>query len=143
MVKKDDDGVGNEKDRAAGRGGAPRPGQPARGSTTGRPLMAALDLAGRRWALRVVWELRHGPLTFRALQERCDAASPSVLNRRLGELREARVVRPSTGQDGYKLTPLGQDLLLALAPLEMWARHWAAALDEADHSAESRSLLEP
>jgi len=132
MVKKGDDGVDDERDRTAGRGGAPRPGQPARGSTTGRPLMAALDLAGRRWALRIVWELRHGPLTFRALQERCDDASPSVLNRRLGELREARVVRPSTGQDGYRLTPLGQDLLLALAPLEMWARHWAAALDDAD-----------
>jgi len=35
----------------------PRPGRVVRGSATGRPLMAALDLLGRRWALRILWEL--------------------------------------------------------------------------------------
>ena len=39
----------------------PRPGVPVRGSATGRPLMAAMDLLGRRWALRILWELRDGP----------------------------------------------------------------------------------
>jgi DNA-binding HxlR family transcriptional regulator len=29
-----------------------------RGSRTGRPVMALLDLLGRRWTLRIVWELR-------------------------------------------------------------------------------------
>ena len=33
-----------------------------RGSRTGRPVMALLDLLGRRWTLRIVWELRDGPL---------------------------------------------------------------------------------
>ena len=51
-----------------------------RGSASGRPIMALLDLLGRRWALRVLWELREGPLQFRALQERCDGMSSSVLN---------------------------------------------------------------
>ncbi|HJV56497.1 MAG TPA: transcriptional regulator, partial [Methylomirabilota bacterium] len=36
----------------------PRPGWPVRGSRTGRPIMALMDLLGRRWALRVIWELR-------------------------------------------------------------------------------------
>ena len=54
--------------------------------------MAALDLLGRRWALRVLWELRSGPLTFRALQEACDGVSPTVLNARLAELREAGIL---------------------------------------------------
>jgi len=54
--------------------------------------MALLDLLGRRWALRVMWELRSGPLTFRELRERCDGMSPSVLNDRLLELREADIV---------------------------------------------------
>ncbi len=52
--------------------------------------MALLDLLGRRWALRVVWELRDGPLVFRALQERCAGMSSSVLNQRLRELRAQR-----------------------------------------------------
>ena len=29
-----------------------------RGSRTGRPIMALLDLLGRRWTLRILWELR-------------------------------------------------------------------------------------
>ncbi|MEH2514939.1 DNA-binding HxlR family transcriptional regulator [Bradyrhizobium sp. AZCC 1610] len=34
-----------------------------RGSRTGRPVMALLDLLSRRWTLQIVWELRDGPLT--------------------------------------------------------------------------------
>jgi DNA-binding HxlR family transcriptional regulator len=41
---------------------APRPGTKVRGSSGGRPIMALLDLLGRRWALRILWELRGGPL---------------------------------------------------------------------------------
>ncbi len=72
----------------------PTPGKPVRGSRTGRPLMALLDLLGRRWTLRVLWELRRGPLTFAELQRRCDAMSPSVLNQRISELRAASHHRP-------------------------------------------------
>jgi DNA-binding HxlR family transcriptional regulator len=103
----------------------PRPGRRVRGSRSGRPLMAALDLLGRRWALRALWELRDGPLTFRALQERCDAVSPSVLNTRLAELRDAGLV--DAGDDGYALSALGSRLGAALAPLSDWAEDWARA----------------
>ncbi len=105
---------------------APRPGTPVRGSTTGRPIMAALDLLGRRWALRVLWELREGrPLTFRELRERCDRMSTSVLTQRLAELREAGLVE--VGEGGYALTRGGRELHKALAPLDGWAKRWAAA----------------
>ena len=70
----------------------PLPGAAVRGSTSGRPLMAALDLLGRRWALRVLWELRDGPLGFRALQAACDGMSSSVLRDRLRELTAAALV---------------------------------------------------
>ena len=43
-----------------------------------RSAVALLDLLGRRWTLRIGWELRDGPLTFRQIQDRCDAMSPSV-----------------------------------------------------------------
>jgi len=62
--------------------GTPRPGRAVRGSRTGRPIMALLDLLSRRWALRVIWELRRDRLTFRALQEACGGVSPTVLNER-------------------------------------------------------------
>ena len=70
----------------------PLPGRPVRGSATGRPIMALLDLLGRRWALRVLWELRSGPVPgFRELQSRCGGVSSSVLTDRLTELRDACV----------------------------------------------------
>ncbi|MFV1991942.1 MAG: winged helix-turn-helix transcriptional regulator [Acidimicrobiales bacterium] len=85
--------------------------------------MAALDLLGRRWSLRVLWELREGSLSFRGLRERCDSMSPSVLNVRLAELRESGIVELS--DSGYGLTGQGKRLLSALAPLSVWARDWA------------------
>ena len=60
-----------------------------RGSRTGRPIMALLDLLGRRWTLRIMWELREGSLTSRALRKACDEASPTVMQTRLSELRAA------------------------------------------------------
>jgi DNA-binding HxlR family transcriptional regulator len=103
---------------------APRPGRPARGSRTGRPIMALLDLLGRRWALRIVWELREGPARFRDLQARCGRVSPSVMNDRLRELRDAGVVE-RVDEDGYRATREGAELLEALAPLDRWAARWA------------------
>jgi DNA-binding HxlR family transcriptional regulator len=85
--------------------------------------MALLDLLGRRWAMRAIWELRDGPLAFRALQERCGGVSSSVLNQRLAELREAGVVE--MGEGGYALTGVGERLLEAYPPLDAWARRWA------------------
>ncbi len=85
--------------------------------------MALLDLLGRRWALRILWELRDGALTFRELQARCDGMSPSVLNERLAELREAGIAEG--GADGYTLTTEGARLLNDLGPLQRWADRWA------------------
>ncbi|MGB5758550.1 MAG: helix-turn-helix domain-containing protein [Acidimicrobiales bacterium] len=101
----------------------PQPGQPVRGSTTGRPLMAALDLLGRRWALRLLWELRDEPLGARMLRERCDGMSSSVLYERLNELAAAGLVAKDNG--AYTLTALGTDLGHALHPLDQWSQRWA------------------
>jgi len=97
-----------------------------RGSRTGRPIMALLDLMGRRWALRIVWELRDGPLTSRALRAACDEASPTVLQARLAELREAGLVDHAAGR-GYSLTGLGEEFLEISMPLYGFAERWAAA----------------
>ncbi|HET7015739.1 MAG TPA: helix-turn-helix domain-containing protein [Streptosporangiaceae bacterium] len=86
--------------------------------------MAALDLLGRRWTLRVLWELRDGPVGARALRERCDGMSPSVLYERLGELADAGLVR-QVDDLRYELTDLGGDLGAALEPLNAWSLRWA------------------
>jgi DNA-binding HxlR family transcriptional regulator len=91
---------------------------------TSRPIMALLDLLGRRWALRILWELRNGPLTSRALREACGDLSPTVLQARLTELREADFLL--LGKSGYALTAQGQSLLVALAPLNDFAKRWKA-----------------
>jgi len=89
--------------------------------------MALLDLLGRRWALRVIWELRDAASpNFRELQRRCGGVSSSVLAARLRELAEARVVQRAV--DGYVLTSTGRDLLERLRPLEQWSAHWTNQL---------------
>jgi DNA-binding HxlR family transcriptional regulator len=103
----------------------PRIGSPVRGSRTGRPLMVVLDLLGRRGALRIFWELRHGEqMTFRALQEACET-NPSLLNTRLKELREVALLEHEEG--GYRLTGEGRKLMASLGPLCEWAEGWRGA----------------
>ena len=94
-----------------------------RGSRTGRPIMVLLDLLGRRWTLRLIWELREQPRRFRELQDAI-GASPTIINTRLAELREARLVELDP-ERGYELTALGRELLELFLPLHLWADKWA------------------
>jgi DNA-binding HxlR family transcriptional regulator len=89
--------------------------------------MALLDLLGRRWVLRILWELRDGPLGFRELQARCDGMSPSVLQQRLADLDRHRLAA-RTASGAWGLTPAGLELVRAGAPLARWAESWAASL---------------
>lgn len=88
--------------------------------------MAALDLLGRRGALRVLWELREGGVwTFRALQAAAELP-PGTLNARLAELRAADVV---VAEGGYRLSARGAALMAALWPLVAWSEEWARDLE--------------
>lgn len=109
------------------RSNTPVPGKRVRGSSTGRPVMAAMDLLGKRWTLRILWELRNGRLGARVLQERCDAMSSSVLYERIRELVDARLM-VQTDAEEYELTQLGESLQEALSPLDAWSRKWARQL---------------
>jgi DNA-binding HxlR family transcriptional regulator len=97
--------------------------KPVRGSRTGRPIMVLLDLLGRRWTLRIVWELREAPKRFRELQALI-GASPTIINTRLAELREAKLVQLDEDA-GYRLTTLGEEMLRLLLPLHLWSEKWA------------------
>lgn len=104
----------------------PQPGKKVRGSNSGSPVNALFDLLGRRWALGVLWNLGNGPATFRDLQERCGTISPSILNSRIKDLREAGILERSA--EGYQLTARGRELCAAIKPLGAWSTQWAKEL---------------
>lgn len=101
----------------------PKPGKPVRGSQSGAPLMTVFDLLGRRWAMGIIWNLSKGPVTFRALQTACESISPSILNTRLKDLKEAKLIDRSL--EGYHLTAMGEELFHLLFPLGDWSIKWA------------------
>jgi DNA-binding HxlR family transcriptional regulator len=90
-----------------------------------------MDLFGRRWALRILWELRDGPQGARALLTRCDGMSSSVLYQRLRELQEAGLLERDE-HDAYALSRIGASLAEALEPLDGWARRWAVSTRSSD-----------
>lgn len=110
----------------------PLPGKPVRGSRTGKPIMALFDLLGRSWALGIIWQLSHGPLTFRQLQDRCGGVSPTVLNTRLKELAASALVE--RGDEGYQLTATGLELFQMIRPLGPWSKAWSERLQENNES---------
>jgi DNA-binding HxlR family transcriptional regulator len=115
----------------------PRPPRPRRlmpGSQTGRPIMAALDLLGRRWVLRLLWELRDSPPGARALRSRCEAMSSNVLYLCLRELETAGPVGRD-GADCCLLTPMGGALGAAIASEDACARQWAGTCASTDGGA--------
>jgi DNA-binding HxlR family transcriptional regulator len=87
--------------------------------TSSRPVEAALDLLGRRWALRLVWELRRSTLSFSELRQRT-GISPSVLSARLRELIEAGVLELDAVRR-YRLSGRGRELARLLYELNRWA----------------------
>jgi DNA-binding HxlR family transcriptional regulator len=87
--------------------------------------MVMLDILGRRWALRVGWELRHGPRSFNELQRACDGVSPSVLSQRLREgLATGTIERDEGGC--YRVTTDGRTLLTIMRQLDRWAERRVA-----------------
>jgi DNA-binding HxlR family transcriptional regulator len=87
-------------------------------------MLALLDLLGRRWALRILWELRTQPASFQALQRRCDSMSTSVLSQRLAELKDAQLIEKDQSGD-YLLTEHGSRLLARLDGIDEWTQEWA------------------
>jgi DNA-binding HxlR family transcriptional regulator len=93
--------------------------QGVRGAQTTVKLAQAFDHFGRRWTLRVIWELRSEALKFRALQAACGDISPSVLQARIHQLRNLDVIEQIPGL-GYRLTASGEQLFRVLVPMFEW-----------------------
>jgi DNA-binding HxlR family transcriptional regulator len=91
--------------------------------------MAVLDLLGRRWSLRILWELHmSGPSSFRDLQRLCGDISPTVLNTRLAELRDTGIIE-LRDKGGYAITEQGLELGVVILQFRDWAERWAGSLE--------------
>lgn len=95
-----------------------------RQSTTAPSTADLLELVGRRWTLRILWELRNRTLAFNELRRVVGGMSQSVLVTRLTELFGAGLVADVPG--GYQLTAEGAALVGELSGLDGWAADWAA-----------------
>lgn len=62
-------------------------------------------------------------LRIRELQSRCGSISPSILNSRIKDLREAGILDRTL--DGYCLTERGEELRKILIPMGDWSLKWA------------------
>ena len=81
--------------------------------------------------LRILWELRDGPLGARALLAASKACRRASSYERLRELPDAGLVEQDD-DDAYRLTDVGESLGAALQPLDGWARTGhGASVDEA------------
>lgn len=113
----------------------PIPGSPVRGSKTGKPIMALLDLLGRTWSLGVIWQLRSGPLSFSDLQLNCENISPTLLTKRLKELQLTHLIEKNL--QGYQLTEIGLALFQVISPLSQWATLWQSSFDAQQKNSEN------
>ena len=87
------------------------------------PALADLfDLIGRRWTLRILWELHGRTLSFNELRRAVGGMSQSVLVTRLTELFGGGLVADVPG--GYRLTDQGTALVQLLQPVAPWASEW-------------------
>lgn len=105
------------------------PHQPVRGSDSGIPIMAAFDLLGQKWNMRILWQLNQSPMTFRQLQQACGQVAPSMLNSRIKQLKQAQLLLST--EAGYELTQTGKALVIALDPLRDWSQQWAEIVQSA------------
>jgi DNA-binding HxlR family transcriptional regulator len=84
-----------------------------------RPIVNVLDLLGKRWALRLLWELRRDAVSFSELRKRTEI-SPSVLSARLADLSAAGIVEQERSRR-YRLTGRGRELARMLYEINRWA----------------------
>jgi DNA-binding HxlR family transcriptional regulator len=91
-------------------------------SATAPQLAELFDLLGRRWTLRILWELRDRTLSFNDLRRAVGGMSQSVLVTRLTDLFGAGLLADVPG--GYRLTTHGRSLVGELDALAGWAARW-------------------
>ncbi|MFC9996505.1 winged helix-turn-helix transcriptional regulator [Nocardia sp. NPDC127526] len=88
-------------------------------------MSLAIDVVGGKWKLHLMWVLGEGPQRFGQIRRMLTGVSEKVLAENLRQLEAGGVVHREIYPEipprvEYSLTPLGEELALALKPLEQW-----------------------
>lgn len=88
-------------------------------------MSVAIDVVGGKWKLHLMWVLGEGPQRFGQIRRMLEGVSEKVLAENLRQLEASGVVRREIFPEipprvEYSLTPLGEELAVALRPLEQW-----------------------
>ncbi|MEU1995446.1 MULTISPECIES: winged helix-turn-helix transcriptional regulator [Nocardia] len=92
-------------------------------------MTVAIDVVGGKWKMHLMWVLGTGPQRFGQIRRLLDGVSEKVLAENLRHLESSGVVHREVYPEvpprvEYSLTPLGEELAVALRPLEEWGdRH--------------------
>ncbi|WP_063016632.1 winged helix-turn-helix transcriptional regulator [Nocardia niwae] len=92
-------------------------------------MTVAIDVVGGKWKMHLMWVLGAGPQRFGRIRRLLDGVSEKVLAENLRQLEASGVVHREVYPEvpprvEYSLTPLGEELAVALRPLEEWGdRH--------------------
>jgi len=93
------------------------------------PVSKTAQIIGEKWTLLIVRELLRGVTRFNQIQRAMPRISPTVLNKRLGELQEQGVIvrRRIPEQRGYEyqLTECGRELAPLVLQMAEWGMRWA------------------
>ncbi|GAB2552387.1 winged helix-turn-helix transcriptional regulator [Kribbella endophytica] len=97
-------------------------------------LDAAADVIGGKWKPRILWALSHGPRRFSELRKEVSGVSEKMLIQQLRELESREIVHREVYHQvppkvEYSLTPLGESLNAALAPLDAWGAEHLTELE--------------
>lgn len=97
-------------------------------------LTLAMDLAGGKWKMVILWHLRDTTLRFNELKRILDGITQKMLTQQLRELEEvgliSRMVYPVVPPKvEYSLTEEGSSIIPALNMLCQWSSAYAAARD--------------
>ena len=90
-------------------------------------LEAALDVIGGKWKVLILWALRSEAQRFGELRRLVEGISEKMLIQHLKEMQADGIVTRKDFKEvpprvEYALTPFGNSLYAALAPLCEWAR---------------------
>ena len=93
------------------------------------PVAKASELISERWTLLILRELMLGTHRFNDFQRALSRISPTLLTKRLGQLKAAGLLvkKPQKGRKGYEyfLTPAGRELAPLIEHLASWGMRWA------------------
>ena len=99
-------------------------------------LQAAVGVLAAKWSVVILSRLATGSQRFNELLRQIDGVSRRMLSATLRQLErdglvERHVYARVPARVGYELTPSGEHLLFALAPLAGWGREHGPQVNEA------------